>query len=88
MDFDLQQYLETMRVERREDHESLSTKLDEGFKSVAAWQATHALEDLRAFNRIDIRLDKLDSMRGWLKWTLRASILAALGGFAALIFGK
>jgi hypothetical protein len=84
--FSVQAFLAEMRAEQREDHNSLSTKVDEGFKAIAAVSAAHELEDTNRFNAIDKRLVEVENTRRTMRWLGATAIAAFLAAAAEFLF--
>jgi hypothetical protein len=82
-----------MRAEMREDaqlarevHANLTTKVDEGFKAIAAVASAHELADLRAFGEIDKRLETVENTRRSMRWLGATMIVALIGLVFEFVF--
>lgn len=80
--FTVQAALAEMRAEQREDHQTLTTKVDEGFKHVAEVMAAHTLEDAKQFGAIDSRLKIVETTRRTVRWLGATAIVAILSALA------
>jgi hypothetical protein len=81
-----QQMLAEMRAEQREDHRELATKVDEGFKAIAAVAAAHELADTKQFNAIDKRLEVVENTRRSMRWLGATVVVALVGAAIDLVF--
>lgn len=96
--FNVQTFLAEMRQEQRDDvtalrskTEELATKVDDGFKAIAAVSAAHELADTNKFNAIDKRLVEVENTRRTMRWlgaTVIVSLLAAAADFLFVLLPK
>jgi hypothetical protein len=84
--FNVQAFLSEMRNEQREDaesarqsHATLTTKVDEGFKAIAAVASAHELAEAKQFAEVDKRLSTVENTRRTMRW-LGATVLVSLCG--------
>lgn len=92
-DFDVQAFLADMRAEYREDHRSLATRVDEGFKELSATAMAvrdglvqHTADDLVVAGSLDKRLAPIEKAIGSFKWMGRIFIGAVVVGVVDLMF--
>jgi hypothetical protein len=76
--------LRGMREEQRNDHDSLVTSVNQGFKEVAATYAAHELKDQARFADISAQIAPLAATHANYKWAVRS--VFALVGTAAVDF--
>jgi hypothetical protein len=65
-------------AEGRDNHNTLVTKVDEGFENATKAMTAHTMADAAAFAAFDKRLAPIESTRKMLKWTLGIVLAAAV----------